>query len=183
MDESRTIWRGIRRKAVRTPFEGVWQVERPRVLALAARLTGSPDDAEDVAQEVAVRALRGWDTFRGEANVRTWLYRITLNLVADRKPASSEPFLAQEEAAIPRGEQPEEQLLRTEGIPDVRLALDALPAELRTALVLHVYEELKCREIADLLGVPVGTVLSRLHTARKRMLELLKERNATENAL
>lgn len=183
MDESRAIWRGIRRKSVLTPFEDVWQLERPRVLALAARLTGSPDDAEDIAQEVAVRALRGWDGFRREANVRTWLYRITLNLIADRKPAPPEPSVEQAEIAIPKGEQPEEQLLRAEGLPAVRLALDALPAELRTPLILHVYEELKCREIADLLGVPLGTVLSRLHTARKRMLTHLKERNVAENAL
>lgn len=153
------------------------------MLALAARLTGSPDDAEDIAQEVAVRALRGWDGFRREANVRTWLYRITLNLIADRKPNPSDSPVEQAEIAIPKDEQPEEQLLRTEGLPAVRLALDALPAELRTPLILHVYEELKCREIADLLGVPLGTVLSRLHTARKRMLALLKERNVAENAL
>ena len=156
--------------------------ERP-IHALAYRTLGRDEDARDVVQEAFLRAYRGLRGFKGQAKFSSWLYRITLNLIADRKPNPSDSPVEQAEIAIPKDEQPEEQLLRTEGLPAVRLALDALPAELRTPLILHVYEELKCREIADLLGVPLGTVLSRLHIARKRMLALLKERNVAENAL
>lgn len=179
----RLSWWGFRREPVKVSFEDVWQRERPRIWALAVRLTGSPDDAEDVAQEVAVRALNGWASFRGDADVRTWLYRITLNVVSRRRTVPREHSSAHAEVAAPRDDQPEERLLRAEGIPDVRRALDALPEELRTPLVLQVYEEMKCREIAALLGLPLGTVLSRLHTARKRLLPLLSERNPNENAL
>lgn len=174
-------WWQFRRKSVKAPFEDIWRTERPRVWALAARLTGSPDDAEDVTQEVAVRALRSWDSFRGDANVRTWLYRITLNLVSRQRTVPSERTSEYTEVAAPQGDQPEEQLLRAEGLPAVRRALNALPEELRTPLVLQVYEEMKCREIADLLNLPLGTVLSRLYSARKRLLALLSE--GKENAL
>jgi RNA polymerase sigma-70 factor (ECF subfamily) len=179
----RLMWGRLQGKPVKAPFEEVWQVERPRVWALAARLTGSRDDAEDVAQEVAVRALRSWDSFRGDANVRTWLFRITLNVVSRHRSGHQELPPTYAEVAAPRCDQPEERLLRAEGVPAVRRALDALPEELRTPLVLQIYEEMKCREIADLLGLPLGTVLFRLYTARKRLLTLLSEGNSAENAL
>lgn len=180
-------WWQPRREAAKMPFEDVWRGERPHVWALAARLTGSHEDAEDIAQEVAVRALRGWDAFRGDAAVRTWLYRITLN-VASRYPSHTATAPPQGgtvpgEVPAPRGDQPEERLLRAEGQPALCAALAALPEEFRIPLVLQVYEEMKCREIADLLGLPLGTVLSRLYTARKRLLTHLSERKIDENAL
>ncbi len=179
----RTTWWRLQHKPAKLAFDAMWQQERPRVLALAMRLTGSRDDADDVTQEVAVRALRGWESFRGDADVRTWLYRITLNIVSRRRTVHSERPLENAEIAAPRSDQPEEHLLRAEGLPDVRRALDTLPDELRVPLMLQVYEEMKCREIAYLLGLPLGTVLSRLYTARKRLLTLLSEGNSNENAL
>jgi RNA polymerase sigma-70 factor (ECF subfamily) len=117
--------------------------------------------------------------------VRTWLYRITLNVAARSRSrtASGEGSAEPGEAAAPRHCQPEERLLQAEGAPALREALAALPEEFRTPLVLQVYEEMKCREIADLLALPLGTVLSRLHTARKRLLTHLSEREIDENAL
>ena len=179
----RLAWWRFGREPVKAPFDDVWRLERPRVWTLALRLTGSHDDAEDVAQEVGVRALRGWISFRGDADVRTWLYRITVNVVSRYRTAPHESAPEYAEVAAPHADQPEEQLLRAEGLPAVRRALGALPTELRTPLVLQVYEEMKCREIADLLGLPLGTVLSRLHTARKRLQTLLSEGNPDENAL
>ena len=183
---------GRRARAANPPFDVVWQAQRPRVWALAARLAGSADAADDLTQEVGVRALQGYPAFRGDSDVTTWLYRITLNVVRRHAPrgAKETPSAADGEdggamlaAVAPREDQPEERLLRSEGIPDVRRALDALPDELRTPLVLQVYEELKCREIADLLELPLGTVLSRLHTARKRLLTILSEGNTPGDAL
>jgi RNA polymerase sigma-70 factor (ECF subfamily) len=188
-ETGRLAWWRPQRAPEKAPFEDIWQVERSRVRSLAARLLGSPDDAEDITQEVAVRALRSWDSFRGDSDVRTWLYRITLNIVSRHRASYREHFLQTDasdmsaEVAAPPADQPEERLLQAEGLPDVRRALDALPEELRTPLVLQVYEEMKCREIAALLGLPLGTVLSRLYTARKRLLSLLSEGNSAENAL
>ncbi|MES2463653.1 MAG: sigma-70 family RNA polymerase sigma factor [Armatimonadota bacterium] len=179
----RLAWWQFRRAPVKAPFDDVWQAERPRIWALAVRLTGSSDDAEDVAQEVAVRALRGWEAFRGDADVRTWLYRITLNTVSRHRSGPRERLPEYGEVAAPLSDQPEERLLRAEGAPALREALAALPEEFRIPLVLQVYEEMKCREIADLLGLPLGTILSRLHTARKRLLTHLSEREIDENAL
>ena len=139
-----------------------------RVFALALRLTGSRTDAEDVVQDVFLRAWRALERFRGEASFATWIYRIALNLCRDRfkqrKPIEPEV----EGAVAPTA---------ADGIARRRLsaALGQLSEGYREVLVMHDVLELKHPEIAQILGVEVGTSKSQLHKARASMRQLLKQ--------
>ena len=157
-----------------------WVVKRyrHRVVGIAARVLRNPRDAEDVAQEAFVKAFRQIAQFRGDSRFYVWLYRIVVNLCLDRlrrKSASSELPL---EDAMPT------PVSITPDI-DTRLAveqvLDSLSPPMRAALVLRDVEGLDYLEIAMVLGIPLGTVRSRLHSARKefrrRWTELLQETN------
>lgn len=160
-------------------FERLWEEQRPRIWRLVARLAGSVDVADDLTQEVGLRAFQGFAEFRGEARASTWLYRIAVNVVHRHRERQKETVLLDtpEVAALPdnRANGPEETALQNELLPAVRAALERLPDPLRAPLILHVYEGLKYREIAAILEIPVGTVMSRLHTARKNLREELKD--------
>lgn len=137
-----------------------------RLFALALRLTGSRGDAEDVVQEAFLRAWRALPKFRGESQFGTWIYRITLNLCRDmykrRRPTEPE---VEGEVAPAAGD----------GIARRRLtaALESLSEGYREVLVLHDVMELRHPEIAEILGVEVGTSKSQLHKARAKMRALL----------
>ncbi len=160
-------------------WERLWREYHPRIWRLTARLAGDPDLADDLTQEVALRALEGLDGFRSQSGEFTWLYRIAVNVVlGHRRRRSLEtvgldtPDAAHLPSSTPA---PEASAVAAELAPVVRAALDRLPEELRTPLVLQVYEGLKYREIAAVLEIPVGTVMSRLHSARQRLREELEE--------
>lgn len=156
----------------------LWEEYRPRVRRLAARLAGDPELAEDLTQEIGLKVLRSYGEFRGKASPFTWLYRIAVNVVLRHRQRRQIPTVGLDtpEAATLRtpAPSPESAVLAAELAPVVRAALDRLPAELRAPLVLRVYEELKYREIAAILEIPEGTVMSRLHAARRRLREELK---------
>ena len=139
---------------------------RDRVVRLATHVLHNPREAEDVAQEAFVKAFRQIDNFRGDSGFYAWLYRIVVNLCLDRmrrKSASSEMPL--EEGLLPS---------HVAHSPDVdrRLAveqiLDSLTPPMRAALVLREVEGMEYAEIAVVLQIPVGTVRSRLNTAREQ---------------
>jgi RNA polymerase sigma-70 factor (ECF subfamily) len=157
----------------------MWQRHRPRVWRLVARLAGDPDLADDLTQEVSLRAFRSFGEFRGEASVYTWLYRIAVNVVLRYRERRRETVsLDQPEVAELRADEaasPETTALRSDLRATVWAALERLPDDLRTTLILQVYEGLKYREVARVLNIPVGTVKSRLHTAMQRLREELKE--------
>ena len=163
----------------RERFECLWRENRPRVWRLLLRLTGDPDAADDLTQEVSVRAFGAFAGFRGEAGAATWLYRIAVNVAARHRQCvrGGTVGLDTPEAAglCATGGGPEEAALRGALVPAVRAAVERLPEEMRTTLILQVYEGLKYREIAAVLGVPVGTVKSRLHQATQRLRETLRD--------
>jgi len=167
----------------RAEFDAAWDAIRPRVWALVARVSGSAEAADDLTQEVAVRAVESLDGFRGGAELSTWLYRIAVNTAlrnreqrhARRGDTMTLDGPAADRLPGPATHSPEASLLRAERMPRVRAALDALPDDLHTVLVLRVFEDLSYREIAAVLDVPVGTVMSRLHAARARMRATLPE--------
>ena len=139
---------------------------RDRVIRLATHVLRSPREAEDVAQEAFIKAFRQIDNFRGDSGFYAWLYRIVVNLCLDRmrrKCSSSEMPL--EEGLLP---------CIAAHSPDVdrRLAveqiLDTLTPPMRAALVLREVEGMEYSEIAVVLQIPVGTVRSRLNTAREQ---------------
>jgi RNA polymerase sigma-70 factor (ECF subfamily) len=134
-------------------------------------LTRNDHDAEDVAQEACLRAMRFFDGFRGGA-VRPWLLTIVRNTYLTWLQKSKVKEMAPLEYDVEsKAANPEEQLLERVDGQALRQALDALPAEYREVIVLRELEELSYKEIAEIAGIPIGTVMSRLARARRRLQE------------
>jgi RNA polymerase sigma-70 factor, ECF subfamily len=161
-------------------FEALWQQHRPRIWRLVARLAGSVDHADDLTQEVSLRAFQAFSEFRGQSAAFTWFYRIAVNVVLryrERQPTSTLSLDAPQAAMLSAqvSLEPSPTALRAELSTRVQAALDRLPEEWRVPLILHTYEQLKYREIAEVLAIPVGTVMSRIFYARRRLQEELKD--------
>jgi RNA polymerase sigma-70 factor, ECF subfamily len=142
------------------------------------RLTGNRDDAQDLVQEVLLRVRRGLRTYE-PGSLEGWLSRIATNAFLDdvrrrsRRPA--DPFPEDEpERVLPTSASPDEALA-AERLPDeVQDALTGLAPDYRAAVVLSDVVGLSYQEIADQLGIPVGTVRSRIHRGRARLREVLR---------
>jgi RNA polymerase sigma-70 factor, ECF subfamily len=142
------------------------------VYTLSRYLLRNAADADDAVQECYLRALKHFDTFRGGA-IRPWLFAILRNVCkmtyARRGFADEEPG----EGAVPlwceAPETPETQVLRHRDAQSIRNMVAALPNTFREALVLREINDLSYREIAEIVGVPVGTVMSRLARARSML--------------
>ena len=132
-------------------------------------LTRDPVQAQDVAQEAMLRALRYFHAFRGE-EARPWLLRIVRNTWHDirARRGADEPLEGVENQPAD-GPDPEQSALATDRRRHVAAALAALPTDLREALVLREIEDLSYKEIAAVLDLPIGTVMSRLARARERV--------------
>lgn len=160
----------------------------PMVYNLALRLTGNPMDAEDLAQDAMLRAWKGLGQFKGESQASTWLYRITVNTWKNRvrsekrrsfwKTVSLELFTGEdkdEEPPFKADDPPPDASLQTEEKGQaVQNALMRLDPESREVVVLRDLNDRSYQEIADILGVPEGTVKSRLSRARSALKEALK---------
>ena len=142
-----------------------------RVHRLAFRLTGDPQLAEEVVQDTFVKAIAGLGTFRGDSAIGTWLHRITVTVSLNairgaRRHSGRETPIEDAEADIPYDDGE-----RIDPIVRERLhrAIEALPEMHRTTLVMHDFEGYSHVEIAEVLGIPVGTCKSRLFIARARL--------------
>jgi RNA polymerase sigma factor RpoE len=146
---------------------------------LLSRFIRDPAEVEDVSQEAFIKAYRALPSFRGDSAFYTWLYRIGINtaknyLVAQgrRAPTSTE-FDSEEAETFESADQlrdintPESLLLSKQIGETVNSAMDALPEELRTAIVLREIEGLSYEEIAEMMDCPIGTVRSRIFRARE----------------
>ncbi len=150
-----------------------------RIYALAFQLLGNADDAADATQETFVKAFEQLRTFRGRAAFATWLYRIAVNTCRDRlRQPRPLPFSqlanddhAEFDPALLTEPNPEEELAQRERKELVWLALKQLPEEARQILVLCDMQGFSYAEVAAILGVPEGTVKSRLHRARHAFKE------------
>ena len=152
-------------------FTEVFGRYRDQVQELAAGLTSDSALAEDVVQEVFVAVLRGLRHYRAEARLSTWLYRITIRTAARARacrPVAHVPLSHD----IPAPSTPN-PAIAGEQRREIQAALAALPAAHRMVLVLFALQGLSHHEIADILGVPTGTVWSRLHTARRLLASSL----------
>ena len=160
-------------------------VERFRVVMLphldaahgfARWLTRDPVQAQDVAQEAMLRALRYFHAFRGE-EARPWLLRIVRNTWVDlrAKRGADQPLEVAENHPA-EGPDPEQSALAGDRRRQVAAALAALPVEMREILVLRELEDLPYKQIAAVLDLPIGTVMSRLARARERLAADLRGR-------
>ncbi len=154
--------------------------------AAATRITGRRQEAEDVVQETYLRAWRYFDSFVKGSNARAWLFRIMFNVINNRKGKQaklSEVSLEPEDGREAQFSNVVafDPLKQIEG-HEVLDATKRLPEEYRTALWLVVVEEFSYKEAAEVLNVPIGTIMSRLHRARRELRKLLtgdQPRNAT----
>ncbi|HOX39158.1 MAG TPA: sigma-70 family RNA polymerase sigma factor [Candidatus Brocadiia bacterium] len=161
-----------------------------RIYNTALGMLGSPEDAADVAQEVFIKAWRSLAGFRGDSSFLTWVTRITYNTVIShrRKGGIQTQSLwiedddsREEKASDNPGVDPADESLSREAQQRVRAAIAALPDDARRLVVLRDIEGMEYEEIADVTGLPLGTVKSRLHRARMQLKETL-EPYAAENA-
>lgn len=148
----------------------------------------SEDDAVDLAQQAWVRVWRKLDQFKGDAKFTTWLTRITINVCLDflrkkKNNLETESVETYEESGgVERWTDIEEvdpllRLEREELRRRIHIALDKLSDTHRAVLVMHEYEEMEYRKIAEAMGCSIGTVMSRLYYARKKMASLLAGSN------
>ncbi|BCX89136.1 RNA polymerase sigma-70 factor, ECF subfamily [Methylomarinovum tepidoasis] len=158
---------------------------QPKIVQLISRYIRDPSEALDVAQETFIKAYRALPRFRGDSAFYTWLYRIAINTAKNhiaaraRRPSDSEIELEtaeQFEGAVRLKDQetPEGILLSEEIADAVRQAIEELPDELRTAIILREFEGLSYEEIAQAMGCPVGTVRSRIFRAREAIDKKLR---------
>ena len=156
----------------------------------ALRMTRNPADAEDLVQETYLKAYRAFGTFKEGTNLKAWLYRILTNTYINsyrarrRRPEQTDLDDVEDLylyrrlgglEAVSAGRSAEEEVLDhfTEG--DVKAAVEALPEQFRLAVLLADVEGFSYKEIADILEVPIGTVMSRLHRGRKVLQKTLHD--------
>ena len=167
--------------------EQVFRDYTPRVYSLARRMLGNDADAEDVTQDVLLQVVRKLHTFRGDANIATWLHRVTVNaaLAHRRKRASRESHEVHDpfdhfldsgyhsDPVQPWRATPETQALSRETAEMIEKAISQLPEIYRDVYVLADVEGMPNGEIGDLLGLSIPAVKSRLHRGRLLMREAL----------
>ncbi len=161
-----------------------------RAYRLAARLLGDPELARDAVQEGFLKAYGSLDRFEGRSGFYTWLYRLMFNLCIDMKRRDRshrhvewDDEVAKEAAsgsAAPAMPEPGADLSRAELREALARAIDQLPEDARRTLLLREVDGLSYAEIARAQGIPKGTVMSRLHHARRRVRQLLIQAGAVE---
>ena len=149
-----------------------------KIIQLVNRYVKDPSEAQDVAQEAFIKAYRALGNFRGDSAFYTWLYRIAINtaknyLVSRSRRSSDYQVDIQDAEAIENAPQlqgmetPERLLLNQEIIDTIKTAIEKLPEEMRTAIMLREFEGMSYEEIATAMDCPVGTVRSRIFRARE----------------
>jgi RNA polymerase sigma-70 factor (ECF subfamily) len=182
--------------ADRSTFADLAMDLMPSLYAAALRMTRNPSDAEDLVQETYLRAYRGFGGFEEGTNLKAWLYRILTNTYINayrakkRRPDETDLDEVEDlylyrrigglEAAM-AGRSAEDELLDRFTDAEVKEAIEALPENFRLAVLLADVEGFAYKEIADILDIPIGTVMSRLHRGRKalqkRLYQFAVERN------
>jgi RNA polymerase sigma-70 factor (ECF subfamily) len=155
----------------RPEFAAVFRAHYPYALRLATSLTGDRELAQDIAQDVFLAVFRGLGGFRGDSQLRTWIYQITLRM-AGRHLSKLKKHAGQ---AVELDDLP--GTVSAEGaaaLSELIVALGRLPLDSRTVLSLVAIEGLSHQAVADVLGVPVGTIGSRLHTARRQLIAAIR---------
>ena len=162
----------------------------PQLFSTAMRMTRNRSDAEDLVQETFIKAWRSFTTYQQGSNLRAWLFRIMTNTYINkynaqqRKPAETELddveelFLYKRLGAVDQSQlsqSAEDQMLSLFTDDEVKKALEELPDQFRIPVLMSDVEGFSYKEIAEILEIPLGTVMSRLHRGRKSMQKMLYE--------
>ncbi|AGC67960.1 RNA polymerase sigma-H factor AlgU [Thermoclostridium stercorarium subsp. stercorarium DSM 8532] len=170
-------------------FETLIQSHQKKVYNIALRMTGNPEDAQELAQEAIVRAFTSIGKFRGDSSFSTWLYRITINICTDfLRKRNKVTLISMEQGAASndnqQGLQIEEESPGPDGLAEkkqlkklVRDAMDALSEEHRQVLILRDILNLSYKEIANTLKVNEGTIKSRINRARAGLKKIVMQRS------
>lgn len=162
-------------------FQGLVHAHGKRLYRFIVKNIGHASDAEDLAQQAFMEAVRSYRTFKGESELSTWLYGIAMNLVRNhlsraphrRYQFTDDSAIAELDAATPS---PEVAVEQTQRMRHLQEAMDDLPESMRTILLMVGVDELSYEAAAALLVVPVGTVRSRLSRARAALRAKLQAR-------
>ena len=155
-------------------FERVAVPQSRSLLRVARRLTSDAATAEDLVQETYLRAWRSFDQFQTGTNIRAWLFRILFNaFYAQGRQTSAGPVLVSLDAPGVELEPRPPAGLSFADAAEVGAALDSLSIDHRTVILLSVVEGFTCRETAEILSLPIGTVMSRLSRGRQAMRDRL----------
>ena len=147
--------------------------------------THHQEDAADCLQETMLKAWRAIKSYRGECSLSSWLYRIASTVCLDflrkqkRLPQTESADELVEEGFAPVDESPtpDEAILKAESADSIRAAIDSLPGDMRTVIILYALQGLPYEEIADTMNTSVGTVKSRLNRARQKIAKFLADGN------
>jgi RNA polymerase sigma-70 factor (ECF subfamily) len=182
--EIEQAWIAAARRGDADAFESLVRCYEKKVFALAVRLCGNADDAQEAAQEAFLSAWQGLPNFRGDAGFSTWLYRLTSNACMDllrrekRHRVMAGPSLDDAELSLDvtdPGDGPQTSAERAELRREVERGLSELSAEYRTVLVLREIHQLSYDEIAETLRLDLGTVKSRISRGRRRLRDILEQ--------
>ncbi len=162
-------------------FEGLVRKYQNRLFTALVHISGSRQEAEDIAQDAFVQSYRKLHLFAGNSSFYTWLYRIAVNAAISRKRKKRAEYSVEQTQSVTgdepldRSERVDERLLREERATLIQTALAKLPEEFRVVLVLREMEAFDYEAISETLDLPVGTVRSRLHRARLQLKEILSK--------
>jgi len=157
----------------------------------ALRMTRNREDAEDLVQETTTKAFSAIDRFEEGTNFRAWIFKILTNTfinnyyrVRERDKLPSLDEMEEESAFQPafEGISPEQALLNTLTKEDIQKAIDVIPIDFKSVVVLNLVEGFSYKETAEILDIPIGTVMSRLHRGRKILQKLLWEYSSSKNS-
>ena len=165
-------------------FEELMQSHESRIYAIALRMMGNREDAQDCAQEAMVRIYRAMGSFKGQSALATWIYRITMNTCLDelrrrkaRKVTSLDSLVDNGWSPTDTGDTPEEHGLRVEKQTALNQAIQSLPDDMRAAIILRDVKGYSYDEIASILDANVGTIKSRISRGREKLREILSKQS------
>ncbi|MDY4198926.1 MAG: sigma-70 family RNA polymerase sigma factor [Candidatus Fimadaptatus sp.] len=165
-------------------FEELMQSHESRIYAIALRMMGNREDAQDCAQEAMVRIYRAMGSFKGQSALATWIYRITMNTCLDelrrrkaRKVTSLDSLVDTGWSPTDTGDTPEEHGLRVEKQNALNQAIQSLPDDMRAAIILRDVKGYSYDEIASILDANVGTIKSRISRGREKLREILSKQS------
>ncbi len=161
-------------------FRVIFEQYREKVYRVAYGVVREREDALDIVQEVFIKLFQSIRKFKGESRFYTFLYRIAMNTAIDHARRMRRPSVASLDAegsfqpADSEGKRPDQVLIDKELEEKVKRAMERLPDEQRAALIFREVEGLSYQEMAEAMRCSIGTVMSRLHYARRKMQEMLR---------